>query len=237
MSDLSSIKAILFDKDGTLIDFHDNWLPAYRRLADELAAFIGQPELADQLLALGGMDRHSREIDPHSVLVAGSNAEVAELFAQIPAIGAIPDLLEKVETAFFLNSQSQPIPVCDLSELFQDLRAKGIALGVATMDSEAGARATLGGYGVLDHLAFICGYDSGHGIKPEPGMIQAFARVLQVPTHEVLMVGDSLHDMEMAQRAGARAAGVLTGPMTRADLAPRADIVLESIAELPKILC
>ena len=47
------------------------------------------------------------------------------------------------------------------------------------------------------------------------------------------MIGDSLHDLHAARSAGMVAVGVLTGLASRADLAPAADIVLDSIADLP----
>jgi phosphoglycolate phosphatase len=48
------------------------------------------------------------------------------------------------------------------------------------------------------------------------------------------MVGDNTHDLEMAHAAGAGLAiGVLSGNSTRAELAPRADIIVDSIADLP----
>ena len=47
------------------------------------------------------------------------------------------------------------------------------------------------------------------------------------------MVGDSLHDLQAARAAGMRAVAVLTGLTGRAELAPEADVVLDTIAELP----
>ena len=82
-------------------------------------------------------------------------------------------------------------------------------------------------------MEFVAGYDSGHGIKPGPGMISAFARHLDVSPGEIAMVGDTLHDLDAARAAGALAVAVLSGPADRETLAPRADHVLEDISELP----
>ena len=48
---MARIKGILFDKDGTLVDFRATWLPRYRGAAAELAATVGGgPGLARALL-------------------------------------------------------------------------------------------------------------------------------------------------------------------------------------------
>ena len=47
------------------------------------------------------------------------------------------------------------------------------------------------------------------------------------------MIGDSLHDLHAGKAAGFITVGVLTGPARRGALEPHADVVLNSIAELP----
>ena len=50
------------------------------------------------------------------------------------------------------------------------------------------------------------------------------------------MVGDSTHDLDAGKAAGMVTIGVLTGPAPREELAPFADVVLDSIAEIPSWL-
>ena len=61
----------------------------------------------------------------------------------------------------------------------------------------------------------------------------AFARALGVEPREVAVVGDAVHDLVAARAAGAVAVGVLSGPTPRELLAPHADALLDSIADLP----
>ena len=53
---------------------------------------------------------------------------------------------------------------------------------------------------------------------------------------EVVMVGDSAHDMIAARSAGMHRVAVLTGVATRAQLEPLAQAVLPSVADLPRWL-
>ena len=50
------------------------------------------------------------------------------------------------------------------------------------------------------------------------------------------MVGDNRHDLEMARAGGRLAIGVLSGTGTRETLMPMADVILNSIVDLPGYL-
>ena len=68
-------------------------------------------------------------------------------------------------------------------------------------------------------------------------MIRLFCEKIGLEPHEVAMVGDNAHDMNEARAGGAGlAVGVLSGNSTREDLAPLADHVIESVAQLPALM-
>jgi phosphoglycolate phosphatase len=68
-------------------------------------------------------------------------------------------------------------------------------------------------------------------------MVHAFCEAVGTSPKAVAVVGDNLHDLEMGRAAGAGLlVGVLTGTSAHADLAPHADAVLDSIADLPALL-
>ena len=67
-------------------------------------------------------------------------------------------------------------------------------------------------------------------------MLLAYAAAAGLAPGRIAMVGDSTHDLAAARAAGMAAVGVLTGPAGRDDLAPHADAVLRSVAELPNWL-
>ncbi len=228
----SSIRGVLFDKDGTLFDFAATWRTAVRAFIVSVA-----PEDAALQRALGaaiGFDLVEGRFAPNSVIVAGHAADLAEAWAPL-APRLDPAAVEAGFNAIALGVSGPTLTPAadDLPGLLDGLRDAGLALGVATHDSEAAARRHLMAVAALDRFAFIAGYDSGHGLKPGPGMVLAFAAAVAIDPTEIVMVGDSAHDMGAARAAGARAVGVLTGPAGRDDLEPLADAVLASIAELP----
>lgn len=227
---------IVFDKDGTLLDFNRTWLPIYRFAAAEFAA--GDEELALRLLTGHGFDSHRERFTGGSLLAAGNNAQIAEAWARetnrLDQVDAIGNRLHQI---FCDQGARQATPVNGLAETLNDLSQSGFKLGVATADSHAGILNTLQSFAVLELFDFLAGYDSGHGVKPEAGMVLAFCAQLGIDAEHVVVVGDNRHDIEMGRNAGAGlCVGVLTGTSTRDDLESIADVVLEDIGELASVL-
>ena len=232
---MTAIRAVLFDKDGTLFDFFGTWAPAYEIIAGELAE--ADAGLALRLLEAGGHDPRTGRIDPHSILASGTNREIAELWAPMLGRSDVAALESQLDLFFRRHTASNSHPVTDLPALFSRLRARGLKLGVATMDSHAAAAAALTAFGIAGLVDFFTGYDSGHGTKPGPGMVRAFCREVDVPESATAVVGDTLHDIAMARSAKAGLAiGVLTGATPHSVLAGHADHVLDSIADLESLL-
>lgn len=227
-------KGILFDKDGTLLDYAKSW-SSINLDAGRMAA-SGQPELATRLLHLAGADPQTGLAVANSLLAAGNAAEIAGAWVQAGS----PFPLDRLTAALdqlFRDAVSRMVPVTDLRALFLTLKARGLSLGVASSDSEAAIRDTLVHFDLDDITDFVAGYDSGYGFKPEPGMFSAFCAACRLDARDVVMVGDNLHDLEMGLRGGAGwRVGVLTGTSTQPMLGPHADMVLDSIEALEAML-
>ncbi len=231
-------RGLLFDKDGTLFDFYRSWGPVTEEAA--LMAAGGDAKLADYLMRESGKDAASGRYRPDSPIAAGSNREIAEFWNRL--LGRAADeaeaLYARMSALFLARQREAATPVLDLALFFAGLKGVGFALGVATMDSEESARDAMARFGVAPHLDFICGFDSGHGAKPEPGMVAAFARHCDLEPMAIAVIGDSPHDMHMAKAAGVgRAIGVLTGVSPRSALLDAgADIVIADIGELSGVI-
>lgn len=229
------IKGVLFDKDGTLIDFVGSW----RKLVEDIIADYSKGD-AELALALGdaiGFDGRTGLFLPGSPVVADTVDVIAAHMAQALPGADVRALEDDFNTRATAVGETGLAPVDGLAEAMGRLRAMGLSLGIATHDVESAAHAHARVLGVHDRFAFIAGYDSGHGHKPGPGMPTAFAAHIGAAPTEVVMVGDSVHDLGAGRSAGcAYCVGVLTGPATEAELAPHADIVLHSVADLPDFL-
>jgi phosphoglycolate phosphatase len=106
-----------------------------------------------------------------------------------------------------------------------------VLLGVATGNVRAGAEAKLAAAGLAGYFA-LGGYGSDSHARAEL-VATAIARARQrADIAEVVVVGDTVHDISAARVCGALACAVATGS-DPADALGHADVVLASLAELP----
>lgn len=231
---MSPLKALLFDKDGTLVDFAITWNGAAAAVLDALA---GSDEgLHARLAAILHFDRASAAILPTSPFIGGTVGEIAAEFAPVIGTPANDAFVRRLEELFNAGALASVAPIGDPLLVLTRLKAEGYLLGIVTNDTESGARAQAGKLG-LDHLFdAVIGYDSGHGRKPDPGPIQAFLDRFAIQPHEAALVGDTLHDLDAARAAGVLAIGVASGYLSAEALAPHADAVINDIMELPVFL-
>ncbi len=228
------LAGILFDKDGTLVDFDRTWGTATYPVMHRLSG--GDAAIVERLAAAMHYDIEARRFHPTSPLIAGSAAQILLAWASVLGRLGDPTLIAEINDLFAAETLLSLMPIGDPVAVLDGLRARGIKLGLATNDAEANARAQLAALGLDGHMDFVAGYDSGHGGKPEPGMVLAFAAMLGVTPDRVALVGDTTHDLLAARAAGAMAIAVLSGPADRSTLEPHADHVLGSIADLPALL-
>lgn len=225
------IDAVLFDKDGTLFDFSKTWNVWCAGVISHFAD--GDQALANAIAAAIEFDLETQTFLPTSPAIAGTNREIATLIAaEVPGSD-----VDAVDHYIAHAAATAPLaPAVDLAPYLEGLRAKALKLGVMTNDTEMGARAHLTATGVIDLFDLVLGSDSGHGAKPSPEPLLAFADHIGCDPARIAMVGDSTHDLIAGRRAGMPTIGVLTGMAGPDELAPYADLVLETIGEIPRHL-
>jgi phosphoglycolate phosphatase len=233
--DLDAIDLVVFDKDGTLIDFDRMWSGWSAELVRKVAAATGASSASLLGRALG-LDPTTDRIVPGSPLAATPMGHLRALTVEtLVAAGLAPAAAE----AAVARSWDPPDPIAlahpltDLRALFGALRAAGKRVAVATSDDRAPTEATLAGLGVADLVAGTVCADDGPPVKPAPDALLHLCREVGAAPGRCAMIGDSIADLEMGRAAGAGLViGVLSGVGTRAELEPAADVVLPSIADL-----
>ncbi|NOD48436.1 MULTISPECIES: HAD family hydrolase [unclassified Ruegeria] len=225
------IDAIVFDKDGTLFDFANTWGGFGRSLLLRLTD--GDKERAAGLGRLIGYDLEQERYAEDSIVIAATVEEIADVLAAHVDTMTVQEIVDVMNAEAAAAPQSPAVP---LVPFLEGLHKAGLKLGVATNDSEHPAMQHLESAGISEHFDFIAGYDSGHGFKPGPGQLLAFAAHVGVDPSRVAMVGDSLHDLQAGRAAGMTTIGVLTGLAEAEVLAPMADVVLPDIGHIPEWL-
>ncbi|MCV2863561.1 HAD family hydrolase [Albidovulum sediminicola] len=225
---MRAIRGLVFDKDGTLFDFRATWGAWTRALLLELTQ--GEDARAAAVGRVIGYDLASGDFAPDSYVIAHTPEEIAD--RMIPHLPGV-ERAALVARMSSLATETALVAATDLPPLFAALKGAGLYVGLATNDFAAPAEAHLRQAGVRQFFDFVAGFDSGHGAKPAPGPLLAFAASGGLDPAEVAMVGDSVHDLVAGRAAGMRTVGVLTGIALAAELAPHADVVLPHIGHLP----
>lgn len=226
-----AIRGVLFDKDGTLVDFQKTWFAIGDLMA--LRAAEGDRKHADALMAAADYDFAKGCFRGDSVFAAGTNADIVALWYPQADTATRAALVTMFDTVTAEQGAAQSVAIEGMREAIERLRGAGYRLGVATNDSTSGAEQTLAALGIRQKFDAAYGYDSVPRPKPAPDAVFAFAALTGLAPGQIAMVGDNRHDLEMARAAGAIAIGVLSGTGTREALTPLAHAVLGSVAELP----
>ena len=232
---LDGVDLVVFDEDGTLIDFHAMWGTWLVQLARDVSAETGRPVL-DDLRRVMGAAASSGRISSGGPLATSTMAVLRELTVEaVRASGcSAAEATAAVDAAW---SSPDPValarPLADLRALFGRLRAVDRHVAVVTADDRAATEATMAALGVADWIGALVCADDGLPMKPAPDMLLSACDSLDVSPARTAMVGDTPADLAMARAAGALAIGVLSGVGDREALALFADFLVASVAELP----
>jgi phosphoglycolate phosphatase len=203
---------IVFDWDGTIVDSTAMIARCIQRAAADLGLTVPTIEQASHVIGLGLHDALARAVPELQA------ARIEEFSARY--------------RHHWFACEHEIVLFDGIREMLVELRERGLPLAVATGKSRRGlARAfDQTGLGALFE-ASRCADETDP--KPHPAMLLELADELSVDTPRTVMIGDTTHDLEMAQAAGAHGIGVTYGAHPRDQLAARAPIALVGdVAEL-----
>ncbi|MBI2762493.1 MAG: HAD family hydrolase [Chloroflexi bacterium] len=232
---LAGMDLAIFDKDGTLIDFHLMWSGWVRELARGLEAAHGR-SLEAVVYPMMGVDPETGRVYPHGALAATAMVRLRDaLIAALIAHGLEPATAESMVATAWHSPDPLALarPLADLRDLFTSLLAAGTHIAIATSDDREPTERTLEHLGISDLVEALACADDGRPVKPSPDAVHWICRNLQIPEARTAVIGDAPADLRMARSAGVGLViGVLTGVGDERTLEPLADLILPSIADL-----
>lgn len=236
---------IIFDKDGTLIDFKHLWAQKTIAGVERLVQAVqGDSQLRHALYHALGYDPVENQFDMQGPLLVAAMSKLYTIAAAVLFQQGWPWLeAELLVQEHFVPGMASVLtasllrPTTDLGQLFTALRSVNVHIAVITSDERAPAEKTLQLLGVREHVAFLAGADDAYPPKPAPEAIWAACAQVGVTPARTLMIGDSTTDMLMGQRAEVGfCLAVLTGIMDHATLEPFANGVVASIDQIEIML-
>ena len=232
---LDGIDLLIFDKDGTLIEFDLMWGGWVDDISRQLEASTGLA-LRDGLYEMLGVDAETGLVFWHGLMAATPMARIREAIeAFVAAAGAgVAGARAAVDAAWYApDPVGLARPVTDLPALLRRLRARVPHFAVATSDDRGPTERTLAALGIAEEMATLACADDGIPNKPAPDPVLRICERLGIEPGRTAVIGDSPADLRMGRAAGAaRVIAVLTGVGDEATLAPLSDVVLPSIEAL-----
>ncbi|HEY2807665.1 MAG TPA: HAD-IIIA family hydrolase [Steroidobacteraceae bacterium] len=196
-ANFTTIRAVGFDLDGTLIDTLPDLATAINAMLATLAYSTLPPAKIRTLVGDGAESLVER------ALAAGHATGVRA----VPANEALAVFKRIYSRQMFRDSRLYPEVIATLERL----RGAGLSAFCVTNKDGALARALMREARLEPHLAFTIGTHTHAERKPSPAMLLRAAAQLDIPPGQILYVGDSVIDMDAAHAAGCGAIAVSYG--------------------------
>jgi phosphoglycolate phosphatase len=203
---------LVFDWDGTLIDSAGTIVWCIQSACRDLGVAVPDDARASHVIGLG----------LHDALAYAAPGLAREDYGR---------MVERYRKYFLERDATIPL-FAGASAMLSELRERGHVLAIATGKSRAGLARALDNTGLSPLFASSRCADQC-APKPAPDMLLELMDELGTSAANTLMIGDTAHDLQMAEHAGVPAVAVSYGAHDRADLAARSPLAcVDSIEEL-----
>ncbi len=212
----AGVRALIFDLDGTLIDSKLDLAISVNATLRQM----GREALADDTI--------------FSYVGNGAQALVERALGE----GVTPEEIEKGHAFFLAYYRAHML---DNTVAYSGVREglellKGRDLAVLTNKPVRFSEAILRGLGLANYFRYVYGGNSFATKKPDPEGVNTLLRNLGASPREAMMVGDSDVDVRTARNSGTWAVGMSYGLGLEGMRAHPPDLMLDSLADLPRHL-
>ena len=215
---MNSVRTVVFDLDGTLVDTAPDLIGALNFVLDREGLPPVPLQSARTLIGAG-----VRRLLERGLEVDGRHASAED-------IDRLTDDFIEYYAAHIADASR---PFDGLESALDDLEAQGYRFAVCTNKLEWLSKRLLDRLGLSARFAAICGADTFGISKPDPAILQQTVARAGGQLSTAIMVGDAGPDIGVARRAGIPVIGVEFGytDVPIADLKP--DRLIGHMSELP----
>jgi phosphoglycolate phosphatase len=231
---------VIFDKDGTLLDFEKSWVGIIRDLIADLGSHVPMsPALKERIENALGVSVDYARIDGNGLLAMGTFLECNALLTYcLYREGLRWDRAQKIveatgRKAFGPESRRKHIQAAPGAlELLETLKSRGIPAAVATNDRKDDAILDMELIGALPYIELVIGADSVENSKPAPDMVERICSLLGKDPARAVLIGDTVMDAMLGKNAGVMLTVGVKGIVAPEELARHMDVVVSSLEEI-----
>lgn len=207
---------IIFDWDGTLADSTAVIKRALQRAADDVGYPIPTDDQANFIIGMG-----LKPAMEHAIPTLREED--------------LPQIIDRFRHHFLLGEEE--IVLFDgVPDMLASLKARGHWLAVATGKSRRGLDRAFDTLGLREFFVTSRCADEGFS-KPHPGMLHAIYDHIGMVAKDSVMIGDTTHDLQLAENAGCASIGVTYGAHDVSLLKAHNTLnLVDSVAELHDFL-
>ena len=238
---MKPIRMIIFDKDGTLMDFDAFWVTVSRLAVPAMLKKLGADEvLAETLYDALGITGDTTKID--GVLCWGTYDQMGGVMHDaLQAAGVNCDreeVMRMTKDLYHQYAEEGSIqPACeDLAGVLGYHIRQGRSLALVTTDGPQMTRKCLLDLNIGHYFNAVCTDNGVLPPKPDPMCIDLICEQFELTKDEIVMVGDTMTDIRFARNGGIRVIGVAKDEDNRAVLAAEADAVAADITQVADIV-
>lgn len=236
-----NVDAIIFDKDGTLIDFDAFWVTISVKAIKDILKKLKKEEIPlNEVLEAFGV--HEGITDINGIICKGTYQQMGQIVYDIACKygcnTSCDEVVQMVIRAYNQNKDEGKIAPTTpkLLEVLMELKKRNKRLAVVTTDNEEITRKCLKKLGIEELFDKIYTDDGSVPTKPDPHCAFDFCMLTGVKPERVVMVGDTMTDVTFAKNAGISVIGVAKTEKNKQILSLHADVVISDLSHILEIL-
>jgi phosphoglycolate phosphatase len=231
---------VIFDKDGTLIDFKETWITIIQNLFNAIDAYQPMTKtLKARIEDALGIYIGKRQIDGYGPLAMGTFSECNALLTYClyregrrwDEAQHIVDIVGK--EVFSSEKREQSVRAAPGAiKLLKMLKSRGITTAVATNDKQSDALIDMEFIGASAYIDLVVGADSVENAKPAPDMVNMICSRFGKSSKKSILIGDTIMDALLGKNSGVMLTIGISGIVPREVLAAHVDVVISSLEDI-----